>query len=1119
MTKSSAIRTHDATVVKEVVSVAPPRVIDIMTMLSAAPVAAPVAATVIAPVPGGPRSSGLHLHVARDHATLVAAVVASLGASDHDPFGAIPVVVPGQAQRRHLSQAIALDAGICAGFDFLSIGALRRQVQLALLGIDPGRDAWRGRGMALAVLDAIDENLSEPWLSPVVRHLRTATERPGRRMATALRLTRNFREYVQRAPSMLLDWTAGNDVGADGRDLPPTAAWQPPLWRAVRGVIAQPDPVERHAALLEALRSGPVPGLDQTVHVVDLLGAQTPDRLLLEALATHHDVQLWMVEHEASNPVHPLAASWGRARRDVLAQWRASAADLDVLDSRPPSAGHLLSLVQADVASGTVGNTRADDRTIEIHASHGPDRQVEVLRDVLCGLFDDDPTLEPRDVIVACTDLDGFAPHIHAAFGLAEASGSGAAQHPGHHLRVQVAASSTSVSNPAFVLLRTLLSLPGSRATSQDLVDLCSHPLVARRFGFSTDDLASITVLVEQSGVRWGLDRRHRAAVGLGDVVQGTWTHALDRMLASVALPAEADSALGDVLGIAAVDSGTVSLLGRLAELVARVDRSVTDHGSPASVSVWVDRFHRDLDDLASVPLEDAWILAHAHGELADLADLTGARASLLTAADARALIDGLLRPARARANHGNGSLLFTSLDDVAGVPHRVVCVLGMDSDHFPPRRSVDGDDLLGGRPRNDGTDGRALARQRLLDALMGAGERFVVVYQGRDARTNAEHPVPVVLAELFDACSPHLTGGALEVVEHSLQPQSESNFDAAGPRSFDSAAWVGAKERAKALAHPAGGSRVRVVDFSGSAPPLEVDDVELASLVAFYKHPARELLKATIGVSLKEYDRGLPDELPLEVDVLATWGLASDFLSDGLTWDEVVRQRRLTGALPPGLLGSKELAQARDLAGAIAERARPFRTTPERLVDVAVDLPSGQRISGTVTAIGSTLLDVTPSWISGSHLVDAWLRLVCVAATDTPATAGSWRAVLVGKGHRNIALTAPDVDVARSILGELAAVRTAGLRSLVPLPPKSTEKLLRVGRTAPMDPDVDQAAKAWVRECDQDWAALVGSEDWADLAGVRFTCPSICHDWGVVELAEWFWGPVGVAHSLGVRV
>ena len=47
-------------------------------------------------------------------------------------------------------------------------------------------------------------------------------------------------------------------------------------------------------------------------------------------------------------------------------------------------------------------------------------RQVDVLREVLLGLLDDDPTLEPRDILVMCPDVETYAPLIVAGFGLGE---------------------------------------------------------------------------------------------------------------------------------------------------------------------------------------------------------------------------------------------------------------------------------------------------------------------------------------------------------------------------------------------------------------------------------------------------------------------------------------------------------------------------------------------------------------------------------------------------------------------------------------------------------------------------------------------------------------------------
>src|SRR4029077_12099570 len=57
------------------------------------------------------------------------------------------------------------------------------------------------------------------------------------------------------------------------------------------------------------------------------------------------------------------------------------------------------------------------DKSIQIHACHGRARQVEVLRDAVLHLLEDDRTLEPRDIIVMCPDLETSAPLIQATLG------------------------------------------------------------------------------------------------------------------------------------------------------------------------------------------------------------------------------------------------------------------------------------------------------------------------------------------------------------------------------------------------------------------------------------------------------------------------------------------------------------------------------------------------------------------------------------------------------------------------------------------------------------------------------------------------------------------------------
>ena len=109
---------------------------------------------------------------------------------------------------------------------------------------------------------------------------------------------------------------------------------------------------------------------------------------------------------------------------------------------RQPRPNTLLGWLQSDIAANAVrpqGRKLADgDRSVQVHSCHGPARQIDVLREVLLGLLEDDPTLEPRDIVVMCPDIETYAPLIVADFGLGEwcrrqpsrAPAAGAARRP-----------------------------------------------------------------------------------------------------------------------------------------------------------------------------------------------------------------------------------------------------------------------------------------------------------------------------------------------------------------------------------------------------------------------------------------------------------------------------------------------------------------------------------------------------------------------------------------------------------------------------------------------------------------------------------------------------------------
>ena len=261
--------------------------------------------------------------------------------------------------------------------------------------------------------------------------------------------------------------------------------------------------------------------------------------------------------------------------------------------------------------------TAESDRSVQVHACHGPARQVEVLREVLVGLLADDPTLEPRDVLVMCPDIEVYAPLI--------AGGVRSGRCGPRDERPSRASSSGAAGGPCADPDQSVVghgrpgcwNWPDGRVSASDVLDLASWPPVRRRFGFDDDDLDRLAQWVAQSGVRWGIDAQHREQYGLQRFSQNTWRTGLDRILLGVAMADEDGNRLGLALPLDDVGSGDVELAGRLAELLDRLQSALDQLTGDRSAAGLAGRVERIGGALTDVSTSDGWQQAELRRELA----------------------------------------------------------------------------------------------------------------------------------------------------------------------------------------------------------------------------------------------------------------------------------------------------------------------------------------------------------------------------------------------------------------------------------------------------------------------------------------------------------------------
>jgi exodeoxyribonuclease V gamma subunit len=352
-------------------------------------------------------------------------------------------------------------------------------------------------------------------------------------------------------------------------------------------------------------------------------------------------------------------------------------------------------------------------------------------------------------VIVMCPDIETFAPLIQATFGAGEAVDEDELEPLSDELRptdlrVRLADRSLRQTNPVLGVVAQLLDLASRRLTASDVLDLADREPVRRRFRLEDEDLARIRDWVADSGIRWGFDAEHRAPYKLQDMAAGTWRAGLDRVLVGVTMTEEGHRLFEGVLPVDDVESLAIDLAGRMAEMVDRLQEAIDAFAAPKPVGEWVQALATAADALTATSQRDAWQRAQLERILGDVVSEAADARVELTLLEVRALLAERLQGRPTRANFRTGHLTICTLVPMRSVPHRVVCLLGLDDGEFPRKSVRDGDDLVLRDPHVGDRDSRTEDRQMLLDALMAATDRLIVTYTGKDERTNTPRPPAV---------------------------------------------------------------------------------------------------------------------------------------------------------------------------------------------------------------------------------------------------------------------------------------------------------------------------------------------------------------------------------------
>jgi exodeoxyribonuclease V gamma subunit len=809
------------------------------------------------------------------------------------------------------------------------------------------------------------------------------------------------------------------------------------------------------------------------------------------------------IEAEISTQ-NPILASLGAPSRD-LQDWLEQAQYLgDHLTSVDPAdptdaedggevtllrrlQGWILAAEDLAVADEERGGPWPRDASIAAHAAYGPLRQCEVLRDQLLSMFAADPTLEPRDVVVMTPDIEAYAPLVAAVFsrrpearvepGVVAGVETGVPTGRGAGDRlpaipVSIADLGLQRTNPVAAVLLAVLEMAGERVCASWILDFLALDPVRRRWSLDDEDLADIRQLVRESGLRWGMDARDRAAAGQPALDQNTVRFATERLALGVLMPDDDAINGANIPGLRPAvpleieSQARARRVGRFTAIMQTLEVHRSALATPVTLEEWRARLLTALDDLAATTDTSGWLRAEVDAALDDLASAGKQLGELRV--DREALLR-LLQGQFEIPQHGDraitGAVQVCALEPMRSVPFRVVALLGMDDRVFP----------RGGRLRTwdpmekalpGERDRRATDRHLMLEAILSARDHFMISWSGFDVRQGQEQPAAVPVEELLETLG-HLTAStrAELVREHPLQPWSGGNFSGEGS-SHDEGMAAAAETLRRIERGEASAAVLGLAGGGTQALPEEtnrVDTLALEDLADGLLAPHRVLLRDRLGLSVSYEEAALEDREPIELDSLESWALRDRMLNGLENADEEssarIVERMLTriggeGALPLECGGKKLLAEEAERVRAVAHHLRDIRGEAGPAIELSVQLPEGPLLVGRVDRVVHSGEERILQWPTASSVANerlqlrAWLQLLAARACGESVVGvrlvGHASAKRKKAAGTFLAFEGTEED-ARCILADLVAVWRHARQQPLPLFRKTSHRIAAV--------------------------------------------------------------------------
>lgn len=547
----------------------------------------------------------------------------------------------------------------------------------------------------------------------------------------------------------------------------------------------------------------------------------------------------------------------------------------------------LLHKIQHDVYHNAIGTERqtlasADlhDGSFVINGCYTPLREVEVLYNHLVSLVDASPEPFPvREILVMVSDIDQYAPYIHAIFSNAP-----------YRFPYTIADETVTSDNNLFTAIRQLLLVDPTRFKAEAILELLESPYIRKRFQITDTD--AIRTAVRQAGIIFSITGRERDGTR-----QISWEHGLQKILYGICMTGATTYFDGSetIVPLDTEEGASAMERVKLIHFIQVLIHKIRDWETPRSIADWSVYLNELVEDMVFQSGEseddDYPRFIQLTEELALLKP--GDTGVISFEVFRHSFLHRLSMEKRSQAFAGAG-ITFCSLIPMRSIPFRVVAMLGMDFDKFPRKESPLSFSLLTKQRLPGDRNVKDNDKHLFLETLLSAKEQLYISYIAKSAKDGSDLPP----SSLVDECIDYVARSMGEDTD-ALRKQWITIHPLHGfSRQYFNGTLV------NYLSEDRFSTQIPVMRGTAEKPDFRLDNIDVTALARFMENPIRTYYNQVLKVFYSDEETLLPDHEPFEITGWQGQQLKMSFISGTITADE-------SNAIPAGVLPLHNMGRA----------------------------------------------------------------------------------------------------------------------------------------------------------------------------------------------------------------